>query len=101
MIFFTHDFFMTFLYTILHDLYGIHNIVDVYFPEIGTGWAPAFLNSQRELDFILRSHSHTDLQRYWIGGYTQMFSAATIRLVNFTNTSTYSGNHVMTCFEGK
>ena len=68
------------------------NIITVnFFSEIGEGWAPALLNSQAELDFIFRSHSHTDLQRYWIGGYTEVSAGRTITLSDYLTTE--AGNH--------
>ena len=68
---------------------------------MGDGWAPAILNTRREMDFIQQGQrSFSDNRGYWIGGKTNTqtgdfldypaYNATTFSNYEF-NTSEYTG----------
>ena len=64
--------------------------------ELGDGWAPAILNIQEELDFILGAHRLSELQVYWIGGSTNNSDGSTIHYVANQYLPNSSGKNLFT-----
>ena len=63
--------------------------------ELGNGWAPAILNSQEELDFILGAHTLSELQYYWIGGSADLSEGSTITYATQLYLPNSSGKHII------